>query len=177
MRNGKRDRITFEASQASHASHAYTISGPLLESSFPMPMDQSSPPLPPPRLPSQPLLSREVFATSAVMRELNLLKNEVRDIKSALSSLSRTQASDTALRHEVANIHRALSNILSSKGPDPDPLASTKKIDEPTATTYPQNTNTKPTATTYPQNTNKFLYLGIELSWSVKCYPLSTDSS
>ena len=109
MRNGKRDRITFEAS---------TISGPLLESSFPMPTDQSSPPLPPPRLPSQPLLSREVFATSAVMRELNLLKNEVRDIKSALSSLSRTQASDTALRHEVANMRRALSNILSSKGPE-----------------------------------------------------------
>ena len=119
MRNGKRDRITFEASQASQASHASTISGPLLESSFPMPTDQSSPPLPPPRLPSQPLLSREVFATSAVMRELNLLKNEVRDIKSALSSLSRTQATDTALRHEVASMRRALSNILSSKGPDP----------------------------------------------------------
>ena len=118
LRNGKRDRITFEASQASHAS---IISGPLLESSMQMPTNQSSPPLPPPRLPSQQLVLREVFATSAVMRELNLLKNEVRDIKSALSSLSRTQASDTALRHDVASMRLALSNILSSK---PEPLAS-----------------------------------------------------
>ena len=168
MRNGKRDRITFEAS---------TISGPLLESSFPMPTDQSSPPLPPPRLPSQLLLSREVFATSAVMRELNLLKNEVRDIKSALSSLSRTQASDTALRHEVANMCRALSNILSSKGPDPDPLASTIK----STSQQPQPTHKTQTQSPQPQPTHKtqtiFLYLGMELSWSVKCYPLSTDSS
>ena len=127
-------------------------------SSMLMPTDQFSPPLPPPRLPSQQLLSREVFAKSAVMRELNLLKNEVRDIKSALSSLSRTKASDTALRDEVANTRLTLSNILSSKGPTPDPLARTIKL----TSRQPQLTHKTQTS---------FFYLGIELPVSVKCYP------
>ena len=35
------------------------------------------------------------FATSVVMQELNLLKSDIRDFKSILSTLSCTKASDT----------------------------------------------------------------------------------
>ena len=111
LRNGKRDRSTFEASQVP------TVDEHLLVSSMPRHIEPSIPPSQScqqsSQVPSQLLVSRETFATSTVMRELNLLKNEVRDIKSALSSLSCTQGSDTTLRNEVANIIM-LSILLSS---------------------------------------------------------------
>ena len=76
----------------------------------------------PSQVSSQHSVSRYAFATSAVMRELNLLKNEVRDIKSTLSSLSCAQESDMALRNEVASIRLTLSGILNNKHHAPDPL-------------------------------------------------------
>ena len=76
LRNGKRDRsiATFKASQVA------TVDEHLWVSSMPRHIKPSIPPSQScqqsSQVPSQLLVSRETFATSTVMRELNLLKNK-----------------------------------------------------------------------------------------------------
>lgn len=85
-------------------------------------MDRPPTPPPPPEPRSPPCQSKSAHQFPSrirhiysIMRELNLMKNEIHDINSTLSSLSRTQASDTALRQEVANLRLTVSGILSKK--------------------------------------------------------------
>ena len=68
-----------------------------------------------------PPLPREEFAMSMVMKELNLMKNEIRDLKSNLSVLNCTQSSDAALRQEVTNIRQMITHIIHEKTPPTEP--------------------------------------------------------
>lgn len=62
-----------------------------------------------------PFPPREEFAMSMVMKELNLVKDEIQHLKSTLSTLSCTQNSDAALRQEVANLHLMVTQFIREK--------------------------------------------------------------
>ena len=73
LRNGRRDRATFEASQVSTTWGNFGI-----RLCIPLSHTYAPPYQPPSQVPLYNSVSREIFAISAVMRKLNLLKSEVR---------------------------------------------------------------------------------------------------
>ena len=107
LRNGKRDRATFESSQV---STDIVMDEPTLAETPSMLGPSHTGPLQ-----TVPFPPREEFAMSMVMNELNLVKDEIRHLKSTLSTLSCTQNSDAALREEVANLRQMVTQFIHEK--------------------------------------------------------------
>ena len=109
LKNGKRDRVTFKNSQLSLIDADQVTSHSL---SDPYAPEQSSP-LTETATPGAPDVSHSNFATSTLMKEMNIIKNEVRSLRSSINLLSVTCSSDSALRDEVSNLRQALTSLYN----------------------------------------------------------------
>lgn len=66
-------------------------------------------------------LPQSSFALTAVMKEVNIIKDEVRSLKASVSALHCSYTSDSALRNEIALLRQSLLHTNDSNGPTTPP--------------------------------------------------------
>lgn len=125
LRNGKRNRATFEASQVSDISSsvdsAAIVQEPQdtqahIDSPSQVTQDHANTsPLNAQAQANTPPMSSEIFALRTIRKDVNKVMNDLRDLKRSISVISRTQSSDTALRNEVASLRQAVLKLSSER--------------------------------------------------------------
>ena len=103
LRNGKRDKTTHLNSQSS-SSHATSMLSSTITADLTSEVSQPSTAdlvgtLPPP----------STVAISMIMKEINIIKNDLHSLKTSVSSLQDLYPSDFALRDEVALLRKSLN--------------------------------------------------------------------